>query len=173
MYTSDPCTTPRLKELVFSGLPPLFDTSLQLTGTSVCLYGIKHAPNGSPALDLPGKVVAGSWAGELDRLTVQGCIPEEVTEVLKQLQQLIGRILEYGNNFCSHHVVHDEERRLERKAEAVVTQESAGGEAVPSFSLQDTADPIQISLQCRRIPHAHTNPFCYSNASTGTKLSTS
>lgn len=142
-------------------------------GVTVCLYGIKHAPNGSPALDLPGKVVAGSWAGELDRLTVQGGIPEEVTEVLKQLQQLIGRILKYGNNLCGHHVVHNEERRLEREAEAAVTQESTGGEAVPSFSLQDTTDPIQISAQHRRIPHPHTNPFYYANASTGTKLSTS
>lgn len=56
----DPCITQRLKELVFSGLLSLFDTSLQLMGASMCLYGIKHAPNGSPALDLPGKVVAGS-----------------------------------------------------------------------------------------------------------------
>jgi len=128
MYKPDPRITQRLKEVVFSGLPSLFDTSLQLTGVSVCLYGTKHAPNGSPALDLPGKVVAGSRAGELDRLTVQGGIPEEVTEVLKQLQQLIGRILEYSNNLCGHHVVHDEERRLGREAE--VTQKRTGQEAV-------------------------------------------
>lgn len=73
------------------------------------VYGTKHAPNGSPALDLPGKVVAGSRAGELDCLAVQGGIPEEVTEVLKQLQQLIGRILKHSDNLCGHHVVHDEE----------------------------------------------------------------
>lgn len=53
-------TPMQLKELVFSGLLLLFDTGLQLTGMSACLCGIKHAPNGSPALDLPGKVVAGS-----------------------------------------------------------------------------------------------------------------
>lgn len=56
---------------------------------------------------------------------MQGGVPEEVTEVLKQLQQLVGRILEHSNNLCGHHVVHDEERRLGKEAE--VTQESTGG----------------------------------------------
>lgn len=92
-----------------------------------CLYGIKHAPNGSPALDLPGKVVAGSRAGELDRLTVQSGVPEEVTEVLKQLQQLIRRILKHSYNLRAHHVVHDEEWRLGREAEARVSQRARTG----------------------------------------------
>lgn len=136
------------------------------------LHGIKHAARGSPALDLPGKVVAGSRAGELDSLTVQGGIPEEVTEVLKQLQQLVRCILKHSNDLCGHHVVHHEEGGLGREAE--VTQGSAGwGEAVPLPSPHDTTAPTQTCLQQRRIPQPPTNSFCYSNTSTGIKLSTS
>lgn len=141
----------------------LFDTSLQLAGGSACLHGIKHAPRGSPALDLPGKVVAGRRAGELDRLAVQGGVPEEVAEVLEQLQQLVRRVLKHGDDLGAHHVVHDEERGLGREAEAAVTR----GRAVPSCSPGDIPDPLQISPQHRRIPQPHGNPFCYPNASAG------
>lgn len=62
---------------------------------------------------------------------MQGGIPEEVTEVLKQLQQLIRRVLEHGNDLRGHHVVHDEERGLGREAE-VTRRARVGKLSLPS-----------------------------------------
>lgn len=63
-------------------------------------------------MDLPGEIVAGGRAGELNRLAVQGGVPEEVAEVLKEFQQLIGSVLKDSDHLGGHHVVHNEEGRL-------------------------------------------------------------
>lgn len=65
-----------------------------------------------PSLDLPGVVVGRSRAGELDRLAVQRSVSEQVAEILKQLQQLVGGVLKDGQHLCGHHVVHNEEGGL-------------------------------------------------------------
>lgn len=46
---------------------------------------------------------------------MQGGIAEEVTEVLKELQQLIRCILKHCDHLCCHHVVHHEEGGLRKK----------------------------------------------------------
>ena len=70
-----------------------------------------------PSLDLPCVVVGWRGAGELDGLAVQRGVSEEVTEIFKQLQELVGGVLKDGQHLCRHHVVHNEERRLSDKEE--------------------------------------------------------
>lgn len=70
-----------------------------------------------PSLDLTGVVVGWSGAGELDGLAVQRSVSEQVTEILKQLQQLVGGVLKDGQHLCRHHVVHHKEGRLREKEE--------------------------------------------------------
>lgn len=65
-----------------------------------------------PSLHLSGVVVGRSWTWELYGLTVQSCVSKQVTEILKQLQELVGCVLEDGQHLCGHHVVHHEEWRL-------------------------------------------------------------
>lgn len=79
-----------------------------------------------PSLDLPGVVVGGSGAGELDGLAVQRGVSEQVAEILKELQQLVGGVLEDGQHLRGHHVVHDEERRLREKEKRVTTGRKGG-----------------------------------------------
>ena len=69
-----------------------------------------------PSLDLPCVVVGRSGAGELDGLAVQRGVSVQVTEILKQLQQLVGGVLKDGQHLRGHHVVHDEEGRLSEEA---------------------------------------------------------
>lgn len=70
-----------------------------------------------PSLDLPCVVVGWCGAGELDGLAVQRGVSEEVAEIFKQLQQLVGGVLKDGQHLCRHHVVHNEERRLSDEEE--------------------------------------------------------
>lgn len=65
-----------------------------------------------PSLDLPCKVVAGGRARELNSFTVERGVPEQVTEVLKQLQQFVRGVLKDCHHLCAHHVVHYKERGL-------------------------------------------------------------
>lgn len=71
-----------------------------------------------PSLDLACVVVGRRRAGELDGLAVQGSVPEKVTEVLKELQQLVGGVLKDSQNLGGHHVVDDKKRRLREKQAA-------------------------------------------------------
>ena len=48
---------------------------------------------------------------------MQRGVSEEVAEIFKQLQQLVGGVLKDGKHLCRHHVVHNEERRLSDKEE--------------------------------------------------------
>lgn len=62
-----------------------------------------------PSLDLPSVVVGGSRAGKLDSLAVQRGISEQVTEILKELQQLVRGVLEDGQHLRGHHIVNNKE----------------------------------------------------------------
>lgn len=46
---------------------------------------------------------------------MQRGVSEKVAEILKELQQLVGGVLEDGEHLGGHHVVDDEERRLSEK----------------------------------------------------------
>ena len=50
---------------------------------------------------------------------MQGSIAEEVTEVLKELQQLIRCVLKHRDHLCRHHVVHHKERGLQKKTDSM------------------------------------------------------
>lgn len=71
-----------------------------------------HFISSVPSLDLPGVVIGRRRAGELDGLAVQRSVSEQVTEILKELQQLVRRVLKDSQHLRGHHVVDDKERRL-------------------------------------------------------------
>lgn len=116
-------------------------TSLTATILKLSLRGLADS---LPALDLPCEVVARGRARELD-FTVQGGIAEEVTEVLKELQKLVRRVLEHSDHLCAHHVVHHKEGGLQTRGS------QWGGAAVPrplstSPELHTTQQPTQGPL---------------------------
>ena len=61
---------------------------------------------------------------------MQGSVAEEITEVLKELQKLIWRVLKHGDHLCCYHVVHHKERCLRKKRE---TQGTAEHKTSPSI----------------------------------------
>lgn len=62
-----------------------------------------------PSLNLPCKVVAGGWAGELNSFAVERSVTKQVTEVLKQRQKFVRSVLKDCQHLCRHHVVHHKE----------------------------------------------------------------
>lgn len=91
-----------------------------------------------PSLDLPCVVVGWRGAGELDGLAVQRSVSEQVTEILKQLQQLVRGVLKDGQHLRRHHVVDNKERRLWEKGrgreDGLQKRKTNGSDSVVCFS---------------------------------------
>jgi hypothetical protein len=64
-----------------------------------------------PLLAKIGVNVVG-WAGRVKSVRIEAGITKEITEVLENVQQLLGRVLEDGEHLGGEHVVDDKEGLL-------------------------------------------------------------